>query len=386
MKYEKVDGQISNARNEIAQFFREDLKPSVQSALENMQQVRWGIWGLVIGLMTTLGAVAVGVFSLSRRIEAALARVIEEKVVPAMQQMRGASGGGAREKSSGDDKPQAIQLSGGGGGGSGAKELADIPVNAVVTLLSDCYWTQSDAYAHYIWQQITQTQREMVLSMREIDTQYFSFIRQFAPVNLNYHLDARYIYLGQDFRAVNQEELTQWVRKNSKEYWRVTPLRWDLLPLSLSERIEFAKIESSPSGDIKPIELKAKSKARVLPMKLDVKQLSAEDEEYIWTNAESIPQDLRSSLKTLAWLAMAPLEYRQSILSEVDARQLAEAWVGPAVVLEKLKEALPPKKLEMLEHFMKEVVPYRDSDAFGFLVDAGLKAPQSEPATKLAAA
>ena len=51
-------------------------------------------------------------------------------------------------------------------------------------------------------------------------------------------------------------------------------------------------------------------------------------------------------------------------MSELDARQLAEAWTAPEEVLALLRESVPDKKFEMVEHFQKEIEADRCSEAF----------------------
>ncbi|HMN67249.1 MAG TPA: hypothetical protein PKC28_01800 [Bdellovibrionales bacterium] len=82
-------------------------------------------------------------------------------------------------------------------------------------------------------------------------------------------------------------------------------------------------------------------------------------------------------MRSLVWLALAPVVHREKILSEIDARQLAEAWIGPEPVLAALKEVLSPKKAEMLAHFLSSSAPDRDNATFGYLFEAGLQAPKT---------
>jgi hypothetical protein len=151
----------------------------------------------------------------------------------------------------------------------------------------------------------------------------------------------------------------------------VTPLRWDRLPLSLEQRIQFGEMKSD--AKLESVKVAAKSKPRELKARLEIKQLRPEDEQYIWDNPQKVPAHVRPSLRSLVWLALSPVEARRNVMAELDARQLADAWTGPEAVLAALKEALPPKKLEMLEHFLKEASPGRSNDAFAYLVESGLR-------------
>ncbi|HMN67248.1 MAG TPA: hypothetical protein PKC28_01795, partial [Bdellovibrionales bacterium] len=189
-----------------------------------------------------------------------------------------------------DGQPKVMQISGGMGGG---KEMSDVPDQALLSLLNDCYWTEADGYAHYIWTQMTQEQREKVLTSGQIDPQYFSHVRQVSPVNLNYHTDARYLMFGRDFQAMNQADLSEWLKKNPNLFYRVTPLRWDLLPLSLEDRIRFNEMKVEQKESSEPLKLAVKSKPRLLQSKLHVRVLRGEDEEFLWRNSDRVPEHVR---------------------------------------------------------------------------------------------
>ncbi len=91
----------------------------------------------------------------------------------------------------------------------------------------------------------------------------------------------------------------------------MTPLRWDRLPLSLEQRLSFAEMTNSKSESVK---VATKSKTRELRARLEIKQLRAEDEQFIWNNPAKVPAHARSSLRSLVWLALAPIEERRKSL------------------------------------------------------------------------
>lgn len=366
IQYEKAAGVITDGREEFSKIAKE----ATQSAVSSVNQLKFGVWGILAALMVSFAGVAYAIVSLAKRMESSLGKVIEEKLVPAMQT---SSGGGARiEPSSKSDPQSANPLNAVQAAPGAANELQDYPVEALLTLLSDCYWTENDGYAHYLWKVMSQEQREKVLAAGEINENYFSFIRQTPPVNMDYHSDARYLRGGKEFRHASQTDVADWVKKNPKQFQRVSPMRWDVLPLSLEQRIQFAQMKTTPEDQNAPIKIALQSKPRELTEKLRIRALRPEDEQYLWDNADKIPETVRGSLRSLVWLARAPVDYQQKIFSDLDARQLAEAWVGPEAVLNKLKEALPAKKVEMLQHFLDSTTPDRAGDVFAYLVESGL--------------
>lgn len=364
--YEKAAGTLTDDRAEIAKVAKEVSETAVHS----LNEMKMGVWGIMAALTLCLLAVAWSVFSMAKRMEQSLGRVVEDKVVPAMQNAGGAGNSRSSESSERSEsaKPAALAPMAAPGG---AKELAEFPLEALQALFNDCYWTQADGYANYLWQQCSQAQKRDLLGSDFIDPAYFAYIRQAAAENLEYHHDPRYLDCGAEFRYVNQDELGAWILKNTKYFARVTPLRWDRLPLSLEQRLQFGEMKTD--AKVESAKIAAKSKPRELKSRLEIKQLRPEDEQYIWENPAKVPAHARSSLRSLVWLAHCAEESRKSVLAELDARQLAEAWTGPEAALAVLKQALPPKKAEMLEHFLKETTPGRTTDAFAYLVESGLR-------------
>lgn len=387
LAYEKFKGEISRPSDDtkefikrfeedfLGKFVKQELFGVVSEAVRGLVSLKIAIWASLAGIMICLLFASTVLLFLSTRLEASMGRVVDNKLVPAMAQNRGSQTprAAAREDSE-SKKPIEINMP----SASGAKELADFPLDILVNVLADCYWTTSDGYAHWLWNEMTQDQRTKILATGKLDRRYFSYIRQFDPVNLKYHNDAKYFVATGEFNTIDQDELMKWLTANLSEFHRITPLRWDLLPLRLAERLEFSRTSLSIADVAAPTSRARIAKAsapRALPMKFEVKSLTIADEQYLYENPSAVPVEIRRSIKTLVWLALAPSGYRAGILAELDARRLAEGWSAPPDVLAKLEESLAPKKLEMLRHFQKETQPDRESEVFAYLAEAGLGAP-----------
>lgn len=372
---EKAKGVITDSQTEMTKF----AMAATQSAVEGISSLKWGLWSLAAGLFFMLTAIGFILNRFAQRLENSLTKVIEEKIVPAMQ----TSGRGAAmpvSESTKESKPLNLSIAGATGAG-GQKELADIPVDALLSLFSDCYWTHSDGYAHYLWTQMSQEQRKKVLDSEGADPKYFSYFLQFPIENLNYHFDARYLLLTRDFEKVDQKDLAEWVVANPAHYRRITPLRWDLLPLDLEERLKFMEVSDDSAEKSKAPKVGKSSSPRKLKEKLQIKKLTPADENFAWSNPSKVPAESRAELPSLIWLGLCPSEKIASVLGDLDARQLATAWVGPEEVLAKLKSTLAPKKQEMLEHFLKDGNPNRQSEIFKYLAEAGINALASVEST-----
>ena len=393
LKYEKAkgkfapDGKIDSVTDTLKDVSKDLINGVVKSGEGAGRQVSTALWGVAGGVVVTVMLLCVAIFMLGRRIESAFFKVVDEKLAPLLQAQAAAAARQSRAQSrgtgndAGGAKPGA-QAAAATGGSAGANEFSDLSANAVFALVVDCYWTHSDAYAHYVWTKLSAKQRDELLANRDFGPElyrYFQFVRQFAPENLGYAQDVQYVEANSSFARVSQAELAKFVAENPAKASSITPLRWDKLPISLSDRLKatLAMNESQEQAPIQAVPLKA-SKWRELPRRLEVKSMTDEDEAFLWQNPDSVHPSLRGSLKTLVWLALAPLAARERILGEVDARDLAEAWVGPEPALEKIKEGVSPKKFEMIKSYLKETQPDRNSAVYETLAAQGAEALNEE--------
>lgn len=373
ISFEKVKNPIQEPSNRLEEFIQKDafeVAKTGASALGSLnERILWSVIVIGAGLL----CLGLAIWFSVRILQGALVRTIEQKVLPAMAEMRASPMASPVQRGRDESVASAIAarpapLS--SGAVPGAKELADLPIRAIRVLFADCYWTECDSYAHYLWSQMNQEQRDQLIESKVVPVEYLSHIRQFGPQDMGYHLDARYLFAGEEFLNVDQRDLLAWLRKNKSAFSRISPLRAELLGLSLGERIEL----TNTAGGSKPVVTPSTSKPRALPRRLEIAKLTNDDEIYLWQNREAVPLESREKLKTLVWLALAPDAYVTGVLEELDAKQLAEAWSAPPAVLERLESRIPVKKREMLQHFIKGGISAdRNGDVFAYLVEAGLR-------------
>lgn len=330
-----------------------------------------------------LGALVVFGFlglALNRANHRSLARLMEEKLIPAMEQASQSrpslpmgNAGGAQDRAL--PSPAAAMDS------SGGEDFQELPLAGVLALLSDCYWCEEDAYAHYVWTRLPVERRLEVMEKSQLDANYFRHFRGFTPTNLGFHLDP-YFLKPLSLNHLSQGDLGEWLKKHPEAATVLSPLRLRSLPLKLEDRLQYV-VNANEGG--KPNARSAKfsfpdrpSEPRKLGAQLDVHQLTAEDELYVFKHSKEVPASTRASIPTLAWLALRSLNYRKDILARVDARELAASWSGPKEVLAKLKEAIPEAKWKLLESYIESTVPDRASETFRYLVAAGLEGVDSE--------
>lgn len=387
LEFVKAPGSLRDSRSDLARFVREDLFALFKTALGDAASIKYAVWGGIGVLTLGLILVAIGIFGFSSRMTATLTSLVDGKLVPALSSINVSGGikGAAGVAAGGDGKTSIQNAQFAAAGGIGTRnDIEDLPVSSILAVLTDCYWTGSDGYANYIWSQLKTSQRETVLKADFIDPEYLSFIRTARSENLGYHSDIRYLNPSKDFDRINQEELLEWVRNNFHYASLISPIRFDQLDLTLEERVQiFLEPQKKATGAT--LGITQKSALRTLPAQFRVKKLTIRDEEFLWENHQRVPRDARFQLRSLVWLGLAPAEYRRTVLAELDARQIAEAWSAPEPVLNSLKEVLPAKKLEMVEHFIATTPADRGSEVYGYLVDAGQRAPESDQTKQEAA-
>lgn len=330
---------------------------------------------LGIGLVcfVVLGLVAM---ALNRANHRALTRLVEEKLVPAVEQS--ANRQPPPSPLSNADKggmPDAAEMAALSGPESGTDDFQDLPLAGIMALLADCYWCEEDGYAHFIWSRLPVERRLEVMEKSALDATYFRHIRGSAAKNLGFHLDPYYLK-PVAMNHLSQEDIGNWLKKNSDAVAALSPLRLRSLPLNLEDRLKFLASGNDKGLDARSAKLKLPerpSELRQLSAQLQVSQITEADELFAFKNPKRVPDSVKGSIPTLAWLALRPLEDRKAILERLDARDLAQAWAGPKEVLDLLTEALPAAKAKMLQSYLESVKPDRGSDSFRYLVAASLE-------------
>lgn len=358
--------------------------PNSALAVSSLKEIKIGIWGLGGAVFVAILLLAAAIFMLGSKVESALMKTVETKLGPLLQGGVGGSASSVKLDSDGSDDgyDEYGEAGPGSSEGAGKNGVTDLSMETLLNLFADCYWTKQDRYAQFLWTEMSQQQRKDFLALPEVKqlyVSYLSYIRQFTPVNLGHHTDARYLTAISKLRFLSQQDLAKWLMENREFLPLLTPLRWEYLPISLSDRVtmtvnvsEAMANGASAQLDVSKVVVSQRSAPRELPMPLDVKSISAEDEIFIWNNAQTLPAYMRTALSTLVWLAISPIETRKKVLGEFNARELAEGWIGPDEVLEALKEALPSKKLGMLQSYLNEIQPSRNSDVYRTLVAQGI--------------
>lgn len=273
------------------------------------------------------------------------------------------------------------------GGPSGASRSGEIPVAGGVdksplelmsaeslrALFSDAYWCEKDGYAAWAWSQLSPVKKIELLESWNTFESYAVYLARMEPSEDRFHLDPSYLR-PQACHQVSNQDLMKVLKTNKTVWLSFSQMRKQSMPLTLQERVEYAKMPPVEApGSIGPkLWGSMTSPLRKLPVQLGISSLSDQDEMLLMSNPEMITGVMRRQVPTLVWVALLPKTDREKLLQKVSAQNLAEVWVGPVQALQLLLEALPEKKRELLKDYAKKVTPSRELPLVASLANSAL--------------
>ena len=332
---------------------------------------------LMVGLVTIMCIFLAGLTGISlwlnKKRDVQIANLFDTKLLPALQNMgaMGNSGGGAKNTTTVKIEGNGPQGALGGAKSNDHSDVEGLTPQALVAIFSDCYWCRSDAYASWMWSVMTPAQRLSLYQNEFVDPDYLKFIQSMRKEAREDHLDPVYLE-PLAIHNLSQEDLAKWVKTNPSAWQALSPIRQATLPLTLQERLKCISEPVKTRAQMVAMPT-TKSTKRTLATVKRFGELSFDDEMAILQSPSMIPETLKSSMRSLVWLALKPLEERQKALADWSAEELASAWVAAPAVLAKLSEALPEKKKQMLTSYLATTRAGRDSDVFKGLVEEGLR-------------
>lgn len=261
-----------------------------------------------------------------------------------------------------------------GGGSAGAGAIAggptmdDMGVVSLKAILSDCYWCEKDAYANWIWAQISPSKKtELLQSWPELG----AYVEHFSLTQAGeerYHNDPFYLY-PTPLENISNDDLMRVLSTNKLVWWGISSMRKESVNVSLRDRIDFNRGGARGSAVQIPT---VKSAARALPMQLQISSLSEDDEMLLFEQPYLVSAEVARKLPSLVWLALLPAEDCVKIMNSVSAQSLADCWVGPAAVLERLQNQMPEKRRALFGEYLTKARPRRGSPFLKTLTDAAV--------------
>jgi hypothetical protein len=255
-----------------------------------------------------------------------------------------------------------------------------LSVEAANALLSDCYWCEVDSYAVWLWNRLSNQQRQSCLKSWASLEPYVNSLSTHLENGLNYHNHPYYLH-PLEAEDISQSEIKAWVLSHEGAWHYVSPIRQAHLELPLVEKIRLSglKVLASPP----PLPNKSLS-TRDLQQSLEVGKMTEQDELDILKDPQLIPDSIRHQIPTLAWVSLISSEERQEILQNMSAIEIAEAMAGPAEIVETIVSSLADKKQQIVRDYLKSTLPSKSSTPYRFLITAAVdrlsKGDKSVPA------
>lgn len=324
-----------------------------QRALDQATEMLGKKWPVVFGLGGVGFALVMTGFALLVLWTLGFWRGQMAKLLAALEKEDGSSS--AREMEKAADKTAEVPVD---------KKLEgglDLPENGVLELLADCYWTQNDGYAHWLWENMRAEQKKFVLSNWSQMADYAEFIMSVRVHSRTDHLHPYYLN-PLSLKSVGPEQLAQFVEKKQSLYNLLPPLRRETLSLPLAKKMQLfsSKKEAIPDG----LFANVTSSPRVLEQAASVGVLTLEDDLALWQNPNMVPDRLKPSVATLVWVAKLNATVRAELLATYSAADLAKSWVAPEEVLSEILIAIPEKKQKLLLSYVQANPPSRQYPAF----------------------
>lgn len=244
--------------------------------------------------------------------------------------------------------------------------IANLNIDGLTELFGDCYWCEADGYAHFLWRSLPVAQRAQLLEKIPFTKDYVPYFFNLPPENLAVH-EHPYYLSPQALWSTSQTDLKNQIAAKPNLWTAISPLRQQTLDLNLAQKLEAVQNQRPTAVQF----TNAKSPLREFPKAADFGDLSDADELSLFEKPDQVPEPLRANVKTLVWLALKDDDFIRENLASFNARSLAQAWIGPQDVLQKLERCLPEKKSVLLKEYLEKVSPSRKSSTFQQLARLG---------------
>lgn len=262
---------------------------------------------------------------------------------------------------------------------SAAKDyLNELPQSSLKELFADCYWSEQDAYAHFIWQHLSFEKKSRLISDLSFLKKYAEYFLQVMPKEQNFHSHPYYLN-PVPLNHLNNSIVNSILEKNLSLWHTLSPIRQVTMQLTFDQRIKALELNVA---SLHKWDSQKASNERHLPISGQSIQLTDMEEKTLFDNIALVPEKFQSLVQSLLWLALTDEKITMEILSRYDARTLASCWVGHTDILTKLESYLPEKKLKLLRTYLERSTASKNSSAYLELSQLGLSAyQQNEQAT-----
>lgn len=241
--------------------------------------------------------------------------------------------------------------------------ISDLPKAGALELLKDCYWSQSDNYAAYIWRRLKKSDVKEMLDADKDLVAYGRFLASLPETDLGFHKDSYYLN-PLPLSKVSNDDLRKAIGKNLEMVSHLSPIRMRNLKLSAIEKVKI--VDSKEMDSKKLLDLLATTKPsepRRLPSSFKIEVQTVDDERDLMAQA-SLSFQIKEQAVSWIWSKDVEDKKLEEIFKNYSAQDLALAWVGPDEVLERLKKLVPEKKFGLMQSYMEKARPNRHSPVF----------------------
>lgn len=235
-----------------------------------------------------------------------------------------------------------------------AQENVVLSDEAAEALIADCYWSQLDGYASWLWSQLPAAQKQKIIADLPFGFAYARILYAQLPEPGTYHRHPAYAK-PLSLNLVSNEDLKNIVNKNHGLWKWLSPIRQQQLNVSLQERLKFENADAPKPERISG----SPSSLRELAAPWGSFELTLSDEEYLLEHPDSVNMDQRAHLLTWIWLYRCEPSFQEQALTRYSAEDLASCWVGPEEVMNSLLARMPERKQKMVLEYKEQLKPSR---------------------------
>jgi hypothetical protein len=250
-----------------------------------------------------------------------------------------------------------------------------IPDHSLLALWSDCYWTENDEYAHFVWNQLSWNQKEFLLKTWAPSFGYMKYVTSLETKDLGLENDPAYL-LKMNMENLSTDDLSSEVVKNNSLWKFISQIRRN----SLNFNLEMQKkcTEAKPMA-VKEFNFKNSLNFRNFNLNNEMLYPSLKEEEALYSNPKKLNPSEKLRLNSLLLVAWMPAEARAQLFSQYSATDLASAWSGPEALLNDISKSLPELKLVLLNSYVKQFKADRNSESFKSLVQNAINYFKNNP-------
>lgn len=361
---EKIDSKITDLLRDEAELYTQNVEldlvkksgrapASVLDSNTYSKLLRdWRLYAGLAGVLLLLSFLAVSVSKLRGFRE--MGALIERQSSKLIDSMKDQQERKAEETINDSDENKLSEAS--------VVQLREWSADQLVALFSDCYWSEMDDYAHFIWKNISHRTQKTVINNWPYMSQYVSYFIQQEPKALSFHDDPYYFHPF-PFQMVDNSVLQELVEKEPGTYHILPPLRTSTMQLPLGIKMKIFEVNPSEQKfDVQKISEVTSSPRKLETLKLMTLESVEQEQEILESGKDH--SDLKKRVLSLIWFVDLSEDRRKKVLARYNAAELSRCLSAPPEVIEVVLSALNPKKADLVRGYLKRNLVSRSSPSY----------------------